>query len=112
MSVDMKPIHTIELDLGISSNGAKQRELTNTVYRYMYKYVPFSGDTGKVHLRENVAIGNDSITFKSVYAKRIYYGDENWNWTTPGTGPYWDEKMLSAERGDLLKEVADKWRSM
>ena len=112
MSVNMKPIHTIELDLGISSSGAKQRELTNIVYRYMYKYVPFSGDTQKIHLRENVSLTNDSITFKTDYAKRMYYGEESWNWTTPGTGPYWDEKMLTAERNDIIKEVTDKWRTM
>ena len=42
----------------------------------------------------------------------MYYGEESWNWTTPGTGPYWDEKMLINERNDIIKEVTDKWRTM
>ena len=104
----MKPIHTIELDLGINSGGKMQQILTNEVYRRMYRYIPFSGDTQKIHLRENISKNEDSITFKTIYAKRMYYGDEDWNYTTPGTGPYWDKKMLTAEKKDLLKEVIKK----
>ena len=29
------------------------------------------------------------------------------NYTTPGTGPYWDKRMVSAEMQDVVKEVQD-----
>ena len=112
MSVQMKPIHTIEVDLGIQANGPMQQYATDTIYRYMYKYIPFSGDSQRIHLRENVDITEEKITFKTVYAKKQYYGSQTgtpWNYTTPGTGPYWDKEMLSAERGDILKEIAKKY---
>ena len=84
----------------------------NVIYRYMYKYVPFSGDTQRIHLRENVEITEYEITFKTAYAKRQYYGSQTgvpWNYTTPGTGPYWDKQMLSADRKDILKEIVAKY---
>ena len=29
------------------------------------------------------------------------------NYTTPGTGPYWDKRMVSAEMQDVVKEVQE-----
>ena len=29
------------------------------------------------------------------------------NYTTPGTGSYWDKRMVSAEMQDVVKEVQD-----
>jgi len=116
MSVNIKPIHTIEVDLGIQTNGPMQLDLTNRIYRHMYKYIPFSGastgPTAHIHLRENVGITSDSITFKTSYAKRQYYGSQTgteWHYTTPGTGPYWDKRMLNVEKKDILKEIAKKY---
>ena len=111
MPIKIKPIHTIEIDLGIQGNGPIQKELTNSIYRHIFKYIPFSGDTGRIHLRENVDITSDTITFKTAYAKKQYYGSDGkpWHYTTPGTGPYWDKRMLSVERDDILREIAEKY---
>ena len=73
----------------------------------MDKYVP--KDTGV--LRENVTIDINSITYEQPYAHAQYVGEVNGgqvtNYTTPGTGPYWDKRMVSAEMQDIVKEVQD-----
>lgn len=101
----MKPISVIKVDLGIQANGKVQAFLTDTCYKHMDKYVP--KDTGD--LRDIVDIGTDYITYEVPYAKAQYYGVVNGspvrNYTTPGTGPYWDKRMKSAEMNRVVQEV-------
>ena len=107
MPVKVKPTSVIKARLGIEPNGRVQRYFTNTCYRYMDKYVPM--DEGD--LRTNVDIQPHSITYESPYARYQYYGvredgtHQVKNYTTPGTGTYWDKKMWSAERQDGVREV-------
>ncbi len=112
MSVKLKGITNIEVDLGINVGGELRKDAVDSVYRHMYKYIPFSGDTGKTHLNELRIETNNSITFTSSYATIQYYGSQSgvpWNYTTPGTGPYWDKKMLSAEKDDIIRELKQKY---
>lgn len=71
----------------------------------MDKYVP--KDIGD--LRDNVDKGADYITYESPYAHAQYIGEVHGspvrNYTTSGTGSYWDKKMVSAEMNDVIKEV-------
>jgi len=101
----MKPISQIKADLGINPGGKVQRFFTDTCYKHMDKYVP--KDIG--NLRDNVDKGADYITYESPYAHAQYIGEVHGspvkNYTTPGTGPYWDEKMVSAEMNDVIEEV-------
>lgn len=100
----MKPISTIKANLGIDVGGKVQRFFTDTCARYMDKYVPM--DTGM--LRTNIDKGADYITYESPYAHAQYVGftkGEVKNYTTPGTGPYWDKRMWSAEGQDVVREV-------
>ena len=103
----LNPISKIKANLGIEPNGKVQKFFTNTCYTHMDKYVP--KDIG--NLRENVDIHADSITYQSVYAKSQYegivHGSEVKNYTTPGTGPHWDKRMVSAEINDVVKEVQE-----
>jgi hypothetical protein len=107
MPVKMQPTSVIKANLGIELNGKVQKFFTNTCYRYMDKYVP--KDNGI--LRENVTIDSNSITYEQKYAHAQYIGEVNGrtvvNYTTPGTGPYWDKRMVSAEMQDIVKEVQD-----
>lgn len=110
MPVKIKPTSQIKARLGIDPNGRVQKLFTNTCYKHMDKYVPYSGDTGRYHLRENVDIQADSITYETPYAHAQYVGYTKGpvrNYTTPGTGPYWDKRMVSAEMQDVVKEVQD-----
>ena len=73
----------------------------------MDKYVP--RDTGM--LRDNISKTTNSITYESPYAHAQYvgivHGSPVKNYTTPGTGPYWDKRMWSAEKNKVIKEVQD-----
>lgn len=101
----LKPISEIKIDLGINTNGRIQKFLTQTCYNHMDKYVP--KDTGS--LRDNVDLKADSITYQSNYAeeqyKGIVHGSPVKNYTTPGTGPYWDKRMVSAEINEVVEEL-------
>ena len=107
MPVKLKPTSTIKARLGIEPNGRVQKFFTNTCYKHMDKYVP--KDEG--NLRTIVDVESNSITYESPYARYQYYGmrDDGThvvkNYTTPGTGPYWDKRMWSAEKQDVIKEV-------
>ena len=105
MPVKMQPTSVIKANLGIEPNGRVQKFFTNTCYRYMDKYVP--KDNGI--LRENVTIDSNSITYEQKYAHAQYIGEVNGgkvvNYTTPGTGSYWDERMKSADMQNVVAEV-------
>ena len=111
MPVKLKPTSEIKTRLGLNPNGKVQRFFQNTCYKHMDKYVPL-GDTG--NLRTIVDLSNPQyIVYESPYAEYQYYGVRKdgtrvvKNYTTPGTGPYWDKRMVSAEMQDILKEVQD-----
>lgn len=81
-----------------------QRFFTDTCYRYMDKYVP--KDIGI--LRDNVDKGVDYITYESLYAHYQFVNQfPEDHYTTPGTGPYWDKRMVSAEMQDVIEEVQE-----
>lgn len=99
----LKPISTIKAELGIEPNGAVQKYFVERCYQHMDKYVP--KDTGA--LRDTVVMGNDYIKYNVPYAHAQYVGYTKGpvlNYTTPGTGPYWDKRMVSAEMNDIVKE--------
>lgn len=104
MAVKLNPTSQIKTRLGMNPNGKVQKFFTNTCYKHMDKYVPM--DLG--NLRTVVNIKEDSITYESPYAHAQYVGYTTGpvvNYTTPGTGPYWDKRMVSAEINDVVKEV-------
>lgn len=108
MGFELKPISSIKANLGLEPNGRVQKFFTNTCYKHMDKYVP--KDEG--NLRTNVDIQSDKIIYQSIpYAKIQYYGIINGNpiknYTTAGTGPYWDKKMVTAEMQDVVREVQE-----
>ena len=106
ISVKLKPTSTIKARLGFGYSGPVQKFFTNTCYKHMDKYVPQdSGD-----LRTIVDIGTNYITYESRYAHAQYVGYTKGpvvNYTTPGTGPYWDKRMWSAEKNTVIQEVQD-----
>lgn len=100
----LKPISQLHAALGIEPNGRVQKFFTDTCAKHMDKYVPM--DTGA--LRTNISKTADSITYESPYAHAQYVGytkGEVQNYTTAGTGSYWDKRMWSAERETVIKEV-------
>lgn len=101
----LNPISTIKANLGIEPNGRVQRFFTDTCAKHMDKYIPL-GETG--NLRGVIDKGADYITYESNYAHAQYIGYTKGpvkNYTTPGTGPYWDKRMWSAEKDTVIEEV-------
>ena len=110
MPVKMQPTSVIKAHLGIEPNGKVQKFFQNTCYKHMDKYVPMSDLESKGDLRTIVDLSNPTqIVYESPYAHAQYIGIVNGsevkNYTTPGTGPYWDKRMVSAEMQDVVKEV-------
>ena len=107
MPVKLKPTSEIKARLGIEPNGRVQKFFTNTCYKHMDKYVPQRDG----NLRTIVDIQSDSITYEQDYAKYQYNGisksGKPLNYKTPGTGPYWDKRMVSAEMEQVVQEVQD-----
>lgn len=117
MSVHLNPTKQVEARLGIEKDGRVQSFFTETCYKAMDKYVPRSAGTDGGSLRDTVDIQTDSITYQSVYAGYQYYGQRKdgtrkiQNWTTPGTGPYWNKRMWSVDKDKVLRQVEKKIRS-
>lgn len=108
MRLQMKPASVIKARLGIQPNGRVHAYFTSRCDAHMDKYVPYSGNSGKDHLRENKDIGVNYIRYNMPYAHAQYIGYTTGpvvNYTTPGTGPYWDERMWTVEKDEVIAEV-------
>ncbi|MBR5227516.1 MAG: hypothetical protein IKV94_02650 [Clostridia bacterium] len=117
MSVSFKPNTVIMTDLGLQEGGPIHKFFTNTCYLHMDEYVPFdSGDLASI-----VSISTDGkyITYEVPYASYQYYGvredgthqinEDNRNRSMhPKATSFWVEKMVTAEKNDIIKEVQDE----
>lgn len=109
MPVKINSVNNIKARLGLDPDGEVQKAFTNTCYKAMSKYVP--KDEGI--LRGTVDIKADSITYQTPYASYQYYGVRQdgsrpvKNYTTSGTGPYWDKVMWTAKGQDIVKQMQD-----
>lgn len=109
MPLQIDTIRDIVVKLGIQPKGPVQSYFTNVCYKAMDKYVP--KDNGD--LRNDVTLKSDSITYEMPYAHYQYKGIREdgthsinpENYTTPGTGPYWDEKMITADSEKVIRQV-------
>ena len=108
--MELRPISQIKASLGIDPTGPVQKFFTDTCAKHMDKYVP--KDIG--NLRNNVTLTTNSITYESPYAEYQYYGVREdgthkvKHYTTPGTGPYWDKRMWSAESDRIIRQDQKK----
>lgn len=112
MSVYIGSLEKIEKKLNIEDNGAAHSFMTNTCYKHMDKYVPRRAGTQGGTLRETVDIQPNYIAYQAPYAYYQYRGYTSGpvvNYTTPGTGPHWDKRMISAEINDVVKEVQTRY---
>lgn len=112
--VILNSLDEIEKKLGIDDNGPAQKFLVSTAQKYMDKFIPFRPGSSGGHLRTIIYMDSHSITYMSPYASYQYYGMRKdgsrqvKNYTTPGTGPYWDQRMLNTYR-DLLTQQVSKY---
>lgn len=105
MRISMKPTSVIKAKLGIQNGGPAHAFFTSRCDAHMDKYIPYRPHNGD-HLRENKDIAVNYIRYNMPYAHYQYsnqFPEEHY--TTPGTGPYWDERMWSAEKSEVVAEV-------
>lgn len=113
MSVRINSLDKIKRRLGIQNGGPAHAYFTELCYKKMDRFVPMSGKDSQTSLRTNVDVRTDSITYESPYASYQYFGQRRdgthkiRNWTTPGTGPKWDKRMISADMQTIVKEVGN-----
>ncbi len=126
MSVKMKPTSVIKTRLGIQKNGPAHAFLTDTCFRYMSSFVPGGVNS---HLNKSV----DKQVDKGIYQGRdpqfLYYGklmvdpvtrsawarkgekkvltNKDLKFHTPGTGAYWDKRMMTSKGNEVVKEVQE-----
>lgn len=109
MALKMQPTSVIKARLGIEPNGRVHKYFTKRCRDYMDKYVPM--DEG--NLRANVSLTTNTITYESPYARYQYYGVREdgthrvQNYTTAGTGTYWDKRMVSVDMPTIVEEVQE-----
>lgn len=119
----MKPNGVIIANLGLNPNGKVHKWFTDTCALHMDKYVPYRhGELAKTVVingevnHKNVT--EDTIVYKQPYASYVYYGMRR-----DGThvirkytkdvhldaGPYWDERMWTAEKYKVIREVQNNF---
>ena len=109
MSVYIDSLEVIKKKLGIEEGGPVHAFMTETCYKAMDKYVPKRDG----NLRTIIDLQTNCVTYESDYAEYQYYGirkdgtHEVKNYTTPGTGPYWDQRMISADMDSVVEQVQD-----
>lgn len=111
MKVIIKPTSQIIANLGIEPNGEVQKYFVKRCADYMDRYVPYR----EGHLRDYRIEGN-YVIYHQPYARYQYYGIREdgthkvnpENYTTAGTGPYWDKRMWSIHQNDIINELQKK----
>lgn len=113
MSFRINSLDKIKRRLNIQNGGPAHAYFTELCYKKMDRFVPMSAGMSKGSLRNNVSITVDSITYESNYASYQYFGKRKdgshvvRNYTTPGTGSYWDKKMITANMNEIVSEVGN-----
>lgn len=89
---------SVRVDIDLSGARAKlsesaqergRRVLANQAHADMNQFVPM--DEGILRMAVSIDISGDAIVYHMPYAARQFY-EQAANYTTPGTGPRWDEK--------------------
>ena len=108
MSVKLQPTKAIIKDLGLDKDGLVTRFLATTCRKHMDKYVPYDEGTlaGEAYSTKN------QIIYDQEYATYIYEGisksGKKLNYHLdkhPYATSYWDKKMWSAEREQVISKV-------
>lgn len=130
--MQLKPTSEIKVRLGINVNGKVQKFLTQTCYKHMDKYVPREDGVLRENVLlkdDSITYQSPYSHYQYVGKKYVdsqtkkgaFYSEDYGYWSrpgvakeptnidlnyhTPGTGPYWDKKMVSAEINDVVNEV-------
>lgn len=116
MGIKLKPSKEIISRLQIEEYGPLHKYMAErAMVRMNAKYVPEKN--GVLHDTSRVDTSDCSIHYEQQYAGYQYYGQRKdgthkiVKHTKPGTGPYWDKLMMSAEGNDLRKDLEKALKS-
>ena len=111
MATKLKPVNTIIMDFGLEDKGEGHQYFAGRCRdRMNARYVP--EDTGTL-IDTSYVDGDCNIVYNQKYAGYQYYGQRKdgsrsvSSYSKPGTGPYWDQEMLSVESEELVKDMSD-----
>lgn len=132
MQVKMNPTSTIKARLGLQAGGKVQKYFTQNCYKHMEKFVPKQsgilrtnveiGDdyitykSPYAHYQYHGVLYVDKKTGKGAFYSENYgywsrpnttkvASNRSLNYHTPGTGSYWDKRMWSAEKDNVISET-------
>lgn len=90
----------VEAKLGADSMRNGRRAFANQALADMNPFVPFK--EGPLRQATSIAMDGSQIDYHMPYAKRQFYVQHS-NYTTPKTGPRWDEKAKGLHISDWEK---------
>ena len=116
MPVKMEPTNYILADLGFEPNGRVHKFFTQECARRMERFVPYrEGTLSETVILDGEPTSNvyaDRIVYSQPYASYVYYGLSRSGRAMTYTktfhkdaGPYWDERMKSADMKSIEKAV-------
>lgn len=100
-------------NLGLDGQGRVQQVIDNTFLMGVEPYVPM--DTGQLidSARLHTVIGSGEIVWNSGNkARRLYYGENSWNWSNGGVqegglrGPYWAHRYIQNGGREQVEKAA------
>lgn len=100
-------------NLGLDEKGRVQMAIDQEFLRGVEPYLPF--DEGKLRdsAEPNTIKGTGLIVWDvENKARRLYYGEENWNWSNGGMqdgglrGPYWAQRYIQNGGKEEIRKVA------
>ncbi len=135
VKIEMKPTSTIIANLGIQENGPVHKFFTNTCYKYMGPFVP-GGVNSHINQNvfietDSITYLSPSSHYQHIgkryvdpkYGKGAFFSSDYGFWSrpgitkiptnipleyhTPGTGSYWDKRMITSKGDQVVKEVQD-----
>lgn len=101
--------------LGLEEKGRVQQAVNEAFLTGVDPYVPF--ETGL--LKDSARLHSDLRFGKIIWnaenkARRLYYGEEEWNWSNGGVqegglrGPYWAERYMQNGGREEIEKAARK----
>lgn len=134
VKIDVQPVNVIKANLGINPDGPVMKFFVSTCAKRMDKYVPYrTGTLAKYKIEGNLVIYDTPYAHYmyegKVMGPNIPIKDKNGNiikWISkkpkhytgadidysssianghPYAGPHWDQRMWTAEKDKIIKEV-------
>lgn len=90
--------------------------LINEIERVSKDFTPYLSDNMFTSLKREMK-GDDyiGISYNTPYARRIWYGDPNWNYTKethPQACPRWIIRAFEVHKNDIMKSVVEAFNEV